>query len=119
MDSKAKNGNRRAEFEICTDCGEVSYYKRGVCPECGSREFATTVSGNGRVSTTTTVHVTPEGVDQPLHLGLISFQDGVDVIARLADPELQTGDRVVLRSTSTSGTSMMNAARRVEAVAYE
>jgi len=86
-----------ASFHRCDRCSRAWYYDRAVCPDCGARSFTRIRPGEGTVAALTTVHVTPEGVPQPLELGLASFPTGGHVVAQLADDRLERGDGVVLR----------------------
>ncbi|WP_144901018.1 PhlB family protein [Halobellus captivus] len=61
-----------ADFVTCENCKRVWYYDRAVCPNCRGRSFERTPSEQGTVVARTTVHVTPDGVPQPLDLGLVS-----------------------------------------------
>lgn len=67
----------------CTECGHRTFYEKHRCLNCGTDGFTTVPAGEGTLLAYTTVHVTPEGVSQPNHLGLATFTGGANVIAQL------------------------------------
>jgi len=88
-----------AHFVTCENCEHVWYYERAVCPNCHSRSFDRVPSKTGTVVARTTVHVTPDGVPQPLELGLVSYEEGGHVLGQLADETVSRGQFVVLAGT--------------------
>ncbi len=91
----------RLEAAKCSSCQHISFPKRLLCPECGSKEFGTmNLSGKGKLVTYTITHVAPEGFgDQvPYAVGIVDLDDGIRVMAQITDCDLKTlkiGDRVV------------------------
>ena len=85
-----------APFVACDNCSRVWYYERAVCPDCHTRSFTRVRPRHGTIVARTTVHVTPEGVPQPLALGLVSYPEGGHVLGQLTDDSIERGDAVVL-----------------------
>ncbi|WP_306061676.1 Zn-ribbon domain-containing OB-fold protein [Natronococcus wangiae] len=84
----------------CADCGRRTFYTKRRCLDCGADGLRTCEPGVGTVQAVTTVHVTPEGVDQPNRLGLASFDGDANIIAAL-DEDLEAGDSVSLETDET------------------
>lgn len=87
------------KYHECSDCGRGTFYDKRRCGDCGNDAFRAREAGVGTVRATTTVHVTPDGVDEPLMLGLAVFGDA-RVIAQL-DDDLSVGDSVRLEGEVT------------------
>lgn len=80
----------RLEAAECTKCGKILYPPRLVCPDCGARDFKQVVlPRNGTVLTFTIIRVPPAGFTEqtPLPLALIELENGVRLMAQLADVE--------------------------------
>lgn len=82
-------------------CGRVVAPARRYCPDCHRGMAAAKLEARGVVETQTTVEVTPEGFDPPIHLGVVRVAEGakgktpVRVLARSASP-LTIGEKVML-----------------------
>ena len=90
----------RLESGKCKKCGNISFPKRIVCPECGSNEFEVlALKGKGKLVTYTIIRVAPEGFgDQaPYAIGIVELDEGIRIMGQIADcdPEkLKIGDRL-------------------------
>ena len=102
----------RLEAAHCKGCEEVLFPPRVVCPECGGRDFETTVlPREGKVVTYTVVRVPPAGFTEqtPLPIALVELEGGVRLMVQvgdLADPnELEIGMpvRLEFRRISSDG----------------
>lgn len=96
MTAHAHDRPRADESYRCTECGERWYYTKPSCPACGAdaSDAATAPVGAGEVVAVTTVHATPADVRSPNRLALVRFDDGLQVIAQVADAPAETGRTV-------------------------
>lgn len=82
-------------------CGRVVAPARRYCPDCQREMAPAKLDAKGTVETHTTVEVTPEGFDPPIHLGIVRVAEGskgktpARVLARSATP-LAVGELVTL-----------------------
>lgn len=82
-------------------CGRVVVPARRYCPDCQREMAPAKLEARGVVETHTTVEVTPEGFDPPIHLGVVRMAEGakgktpVRVVARSA-ALLAIGEHVLL-----------------------
>ena len=83
----------RLEAATCTVCKKVLFPPRLICPQCGARDFETTIlPRDGKVVTFTVVRVPPAGFTEqtPLPIALVELDNGVRVLVQIgdvADPE--------------------------------
>ena len=78
----------RLEATRCSDCGRVSYPPRSVCPACRSVEAETIeLSHEGRVITSTVVHVPPGDflMEAPYALAIIETPEGGKMMMQVVD----------------------------------
>jgi uncharacterized OB-fold protein len=93
----------RMEAGRCIECQMISFPKRLICPECGSREFETiNLSGKGSLVTYTITRVAPVGfADQvPYAVGIVELDEGIRIMAQITDCELdklKTGNRLIAK----------------------
>jgi uncharacterized OB-fold protein len=84
----------------CT-CGRLVVPARRYCPDCQRKMGAARIDERGVVETHTTILVTPEGFDPPIHVGIIRLtvaakdKPPVRVLARSLEP-LISGQAVTL-----------------------
>lgn len=101
----------RLEAGKCTGCGYLAFPPRLICPECGSREFETTVlRPSGTILSYTIVHVAADcfATQTPFAVGIIETDDGARLTAQIVDcdhGEIEIGGRVrlVLRCVQREG----------------
>ncbi len=92
----------------CSDCGELHFPPRVVCPECTSDDLEyVSLPHEGTLHAFSTVRGSPIGMDTPFVTGVVDL-DGVDVqlSARIDDAEyddLAIGDPVSLVVTEIDG----------------
>lgn len=82
----------------CTDCGELSFPPRRVCPKCKSRKWSDfTFKGDGTLQTYTRMYSVPKGheEDVPITIGIVSLEEGPEIMAQIVDYEtLKIGEEV-------------------------
>jgi len=101
----------RLEAGKCTQCGEVVFPKRLVCPQCRNRNFKTIqLSREGKLITYTIIHVGPSKfVDQvPYAVGIVELKEKVKILSQITDCDLdkiKTGMpvRIEFRKISDEG----------------
>jgi len=72
----------------CNSCGHLSFPPRADCPACLHGEFAfTEMSGQGTVTTFTTIAAAPTGFenDVPFQLGVVDLVEGGRLLASFGD----------------------------------
>jgi uncharacterized OB-fold protein len=91
---KVEGGAARLIGSRCESCGAVAFPARQVCGECGGRDLLTkTLTGGGRVVSTTHVVTPPAGFDSPIDVAIVDLQEGPRVFALLTQPAHE-GDSV-------------------------
>jgi uncharacterized OB-fold protein len=84
----------------CT-CGRVVVPARRYCPDCQRKMGAARIEERGVVETHTSIFVTPEGFDPPVHVGIVRLavavkdKPPVRVLARSKEP-FTSGQAVIL-----------------------
>ena len=88
----------RMEAAKCTECGNIHFPKRIVCPQCGSKTFDLfNLSGKGKLVTYTIIRVAPSGfTDQsPYAVGIVELEEKIRIMGQITDcdPEkIKIGD---------------------------
>ena len=98
---------------MCAQCGEVGFPRRGVCSACGSTDLEEAkLAETGHVVSWTVVRNPPADymVYAPYLVALVELDDGVRVLTQLVDIEpikMKTGIRVeaAFRRVKVDGTS--------------
>ena len=78
------------EFTKCRRCGKVSFFKRSVCPYCGSRDVEIVKSrgfGKVRLFTISYFRGSTNLENYPRIIALIELEEGMRVIGELSDVE--------------------------------
>lgn len=92
----------RLEAARCTQCGNISFPPRRVCPQCRSRSFqAVRLPDEGTLETFTVIRVASDKFSKqvPYVVGIVRFEDGTAVTTQIADvdpDELRAGQKVKL-----------------------
>lgn len=92
----------RLEGARCGECGKVVFPARRVCPACRGAKLAPfRLSRNGKVVTSTVVHVAPNdlGMEAPYPVAVIETRDGARLMAQVTDcdaAEVKPGLEVTL-----------------------
>jgi len=90
----------RPKGSVCKSCGEKYFPPRKICIKCGSKELELyDLPEKGKVISWTVVRYPSEEFKEyaPYILGLIELDDGVRIVAQIADiklDEMRTGLRV-------------------------
>jgi uncharacterized OB-fold protein len=90
----------------CQDCDHETAAPKAACAVCGSRSLRTVeLPETGTVYSVTTIHVPPEGFEEPYNIGLVAVGNA-RVTARI-DGEVTIEDAVVFDGTidTPAGTS--------------
>jgi uncharacterized OB-fold protein len=85
---RLKNQRYRLEGRKCSDCGNLSFPPRLVCPKCKSRKTEPhEFRGKGSLYSYTIIYQAPDRFDQeaPYIVGLIDLKEGVRITAQLTD----------------------------------
>ena len=78
----------RLEATRCGECGRVSYPPRRICPACRSADAETIgLSHEGRVVTSTVVHVPPAAflMEAPYALAVVETPEGAKLMVQVVD----------------------------------
>lgn len=78
----------RLEGTECTECGELHFPPRMVCPQCKSRDLEPhRFAGRGTVYSHTTVYQAPDGFEDyvPYVVALVDLEEGPRITAQLTD----------------------------------
>lgn len=92
----------------CENCDHSWYYTNPHCPNCSGENIATYSLNTGELLSSTTVYTTPDDVRTPNRLGLVRFDDEVQLIAQIEGNDCEIGEIVkfagehVLRGDSES-----------------
>ena len=81
----------RLEATRCKGCGVVAYPARKVCPACGQADpEPTTLSRNGKVVTSTVIHVSPTDLqmEAPYAMAIVETPEKARLTVQMADVEL-------------------------------
>jgi len=82
----------RLEAAKCKKCGKILFPPRIICPACKSRKFEPVqLNPEGKIISYTVIRIAPSKfVDQvPYALGIVEFDDGVRLMAQIADCDLE------------------------------
>lgn len=85
----------RLEAVKCQQCGKILFPPRLICPSCKAREFeAVQLKQEGKIISYTIIRVAPSRfIDQaPYAIGIIELDDGVRLLAQIADCDLEKLD---------------------------
>lgn len=101
----------RLETNKCTQCGNINFPPRLICPKCKSKEFEKTVlQDEGKLLTYTIIRVGAEkfSLETPFVVGIVELNDGVRITCQIADADednVQIGRRIkiVFRKIQESG----------------
>lgn len=82
-------GTREGRFRLkrCTDCDQVHWYPRSLCPYCMGETEWVTASGRGEIYSVT---VTRRGSPVPYALAYVRLAEGVTVLTNIVDCDLDT-----------------------------
>jgi uncharacterized OB-fold protein len=73
----------KLSFQRCTDCSEVIFYPRVLCPTCGSGALEwQESSGRGTVYATTAVY---RRDGEPYNVALVDLEEGFRMMSRIGD----------------------------------
>ncbi len=78
----------RLEASRCKGCGVVAYPERKVCPACGGAELEpTALSRNGKVVTSTVIHVPPTDLqmEAPYAMAIVETPEKARLTAQVVD----------------------------------
>jgi uncharacterized OB-fold protein len=82
----------RREAARCNKCGKLFFPPRLICDECGHRELSVVALGEtGKVLTYTIIRTPSDAFKElaPFALGIIEMDEGVRVMAQIADVEFE------------------------------
>jgi len=82
----------RYEAAKCSKCGKIHFPPRQVCSKCRGREFTkVNLAMQGTLETFTVIRVAPSGFGDiaPYAVGLVKLDDGVKLMAQIADADLE------------------------------
>lgn len=85
---RLKNQRYRLQGRKCTDCGNLSFPPRLVCPKCKSRKSEPhEFRGVGKLYSYTIIYQAPDRFDPmvPYTVGLIDLEEGVRITAQVTD----------------------------------
>lgn len=87
-------GVPRLVLHRCERCGHHRYLPRVRCDACGSAAAtAVAAGGEGLCVALTVLHVTPDGIDEPVRLALVELDEGPIAMGR-AESDVRGGVRV-------------------------
>ncbi len=105
---RSRSSHYRLELTKCRACGRVSYFRRKVCPYCGSRDVEiVTATSMGRVALATKSFFRVEGEEEylPRWVALVELLEGARLLSEVVDAfdGVGEGDEVeaVLRRVSS------------------
>lgn len=105
---RSRFSHYRLEVTKCRACGRVSFFRRKVCPYCGSKDVEVlTAIGRGRVALATKSFFRVEGGEEylPRWVALIELPEGTKLVSEVVDAidDVSSGDEVeaVLRRVSS------------------
>jgi uncharacterized OB-fold protein len=78
----------RLEASRCLGCGKVIYPARKVCPACGGGRFeATNLSREGKVVTSTVIHIAPAEfqMEAPYAIAIVETPEGARLMVQVVD----------------------------------
>lgn len=79
----------RLEATLCGKCKKQFVPGRAHCSSCRGRTERIYVEGRGKLSTFTTLYVTPDGFTPPLVLGICELDGGPRVLGEILDYRLK------------------------------
>ncbi len=85
---RLRNQRYRLEGSKCSDCGQLYFPPRDICPHCKSRNTEPyLLTGRGAVYSFTTVHQAPDIFDKniPYVVAMVDLQEGPRITAQLTD----------------------------------
>ncbi len=105
---RSRSSHYRLELTKCRACGRVSFFRRKVCPYCGSRDVEVVkAAGRGRVALATKSYFRVEGEEEylPRWVALVELPEGARLLSEVVDAfdGVNSGDEVeaVLRRVSS------------------
>ncbi len=105
---RSRSSHYRLELTKCRACGRVSFFRRKVCPYCGSRDVeVVTAAGRGKVALATKSFFRVEGEEEylPRWVALVELPEGARLLSEVVDAfdGVNSGDEVeaVLRRVSS------------------
>jgi uncharacterized OB-fold protein len=78
----------RLEAGRCLDCQKVVYPARKICPGCGGARFeATRLSREGKVITSTVIHIAPSEfqMEAPYAMAIVETPEGARLMVQVVD----------------------------------
>ena len=101
-------------YQACADCGARWYFRRGFCPQCGSKQIGDhPASGRGTVYAATLVTRAPTDALRALAPYLVVLVDAAEGFRLMAhgDKDLAIGDAVQTRIVELADRRLPYAAR--------
>jgi uncharacterized OB-fold protein len=99
-------GEQAINYQCCTTCGSLQYFRRGFCAACGGADLIERrASGTGTVYAVTQVcrAATPEAREHvPYTIVLVDAAEGFRMMAH-GDSDLAIGDKVTARFRRFTG----------------
>jgi uncharacterized OB-fold protein len=115
-------------YEQCTACGEIVFYPRGHCTNCGSLSLdVQTSAGRGEVYSLTVVRLHPDpffAARVPYVVAIIQFDEGFRMLGEIVAPveDVSIGSRVQVEWDDSQPVSVplfVLAAGNVPALSHE
>lgn len=95
---------------FCNSCKKTYFPFRTICSVCGENIMKKPLNTKGEIITFTTIHVAPEGFEEPYNIALIKLDDVIvpgEIVGKGEDLEIGKKVEMIFRKTMSNKTGII------------